>query len=70
MNRKHELAWEIAYYAIVLLVWWLTTRDGPPLRVIFWYHLYRTCQAVAYRAGSVGLQAEHTYHCELEKSRL
>lgn len=68
MDRK-ELTGNIIYYAVVLLVWWLTTRDGPPLRLTFWYHVAQISQAIAYRAGRVGLASEHIYHHELERSR-
>lgn len=68
MDRK-SFGWEIAYYALTVLVYWLVMRDGPPLRVTFWYHTYRAAQAVARTAGSIGLDAEHAYHSELERSR-
>lgn len=69
MSRK-EIWGNVAYYAVVLFIYWLTTRDGPPLRVAVLHHTYRVSQAVARTAGYIGLTAEHAYHKELERSRL
>jgi len=68
--KRQELIYNIVYYVALFTILWLMSRDGPPLRVVFWYHLYRTSQTVARVAGRVGLDAEHTYHVELEKTRI
>ena len=68
MTRK-DVTWQIVYYLIVLFVWWLTSREGPPLRVAFWYHTYRVSQKMARMAGRAGLVAEHNYYQELERTR-
>lgn len=67
--KRNEAMWEAITTVLALLVWWVTTRDGPPLRVLFWYHTYRGVQTVARVSGQLGLRAEHTYHRQIENAR-
>lgn len=67
--KRNEALWELVTTAVALLVWWLTTRDGPPLKTVFWYHTYRGAQHVAWWAGRAGLAAERTYHRQVETAR-
>lgn len=69
MTRK-EILWNVIYYVCLFTILWLTGRDGPPLRVVFWYHTHRVATKVAYTAGMIGLHAEHTYNTKIREEAL
>lgn len=62
-----DFGWGVAYYAVVLTMVWLASRDGPPLKLTILYHAYRAAQNTARTIGTFGLLAEHAYHKELAK---
>lgn len=71
MNGK-RFAWELAYYALVLIVYFIVSRDergDPPLRTTVLYYTYRSSQRLARMFGQLGLSTERAYHIEVEKSR-
>lgn len=61
--------WEVVYYLLVIFATWMTTRQGAPLTVGFYYHGYRTSQKVAGKVGRVGIILENRYHREVERTR-
>ena len=67
--KRNELINEIIYVVVSLIVYWLMTRDGPPIRIVILYHTFRASQAIARTAGQVGLITEHAYHSEITKLR-
>jgi hypothetical protein len=65
MERK-EVIGGILYYAVVLIVWWIMSRDGAPLMATIYFYTFKTCQTTARVIGGVGLKAENCYHKEME----
>lgn len=68
ISSTKVLIYEVIYYLIILAIITLMFSDVP-VRVRFWYHMYRWSQGMAREMGRVGLYAESHYHNELEKSR-
>lgn len=69
MNKKS--VWpEIAYLLLSLVVYWVTTRDGPSLKVSFWHGVTKVSRVCAYSAGRVALFSEDAYYHYVERTRL
>lgn len=57
------------YLIIVAVVAWLLA-DRPPLAMLWWKRVADASQAMAYRLGRVGLEAERAYYVAVERTRL
>lgn len=60
----------VGYWLVVFAAIIYTACMDPHTRTVFWYRFAQVSQAIAYRFGKVGLEAEQFYFAALERSRL